>query len=222
MFQLPSNLSEVRNTWRIINGIEPQPGKLFFRNAAPVDRPSFYISGVIGENDDDATTFVNLVHSNSAPEIDLFINSVGGFYFDAVSIYDALTTSPAKVNVIISGLAASAASVIAMAGDTVKIAKQGRMMIHDAQGIVAGSPAEVREYADILENLSNDISEVYAKRAGKKASYWRKAMSATTWYSSGQAVDEGLADSFTEQSSEGPDSRTKLIQARHRVLTGRK
>lgn len=179
-----------------------------------------YVHDVIGGWDLDSSRFVQAVHALDVDTIHLDINSPGGFVFDAVSMFEAMREHPAAVDVHISGLAASAASFLAMVGTTVKIAKAGRMMIHDAQGIAVGSPAEVREYADLLDAVSNDIAGFYADRAGGKPALWRAAMTATSWYSSGQAVDAGLADAVAGTDS-GPDDRTRLIQARHRALTAR-
>jgi ATP-dependent protease ClpP protease subunit len=218
VIQMPHNVNDLRAAWRIINGIfEPHASPGFtVTNAASTTK--FYVFDIIGGYDNDASEFVQAVHAVEDKTIDLHINSPGGFVFDAVSMYDALINSSAKVDVKIHGLAASAASFLAMSGDTVEISEAGRMMIHDAQGIGVGSPADLREYADLLDNISNDISGIYAKRAGGKPAAWRSAMTATTWYSSSQAVDSKLADSITKGKSEGPDNRTRLIQARAKVL----
>jgi ATP-dependent protease ClpP protease subunit len=93
------------------------------------------------------------------------------------------------------------------------------MMIHDAQGVGIGSPAELREYADLLDEVSSDISGFYADRAGGKPAAWRAAMTATTWYSAQQAVDAKLADRIAGTTTSGPDNRSRLITARHRALT---
>jgi ATP-dependent protease ClpP protease subunit len=177
-----------------------------------------YVHGMIGGYELDASEFVKSVHALDAKTIDLHVNSPGGFVFDAVAMYEAVKSHPATVTTHIDGLAASAASFLALAGDTVSIAKAGRMMIHDAQGVGIGSPADMREYADLLDAVSNDIAGYYADRAGGKPASWRAAMSATTWYSATQAVDAGLADRVTGDSKAGPDNRTRLIQARVRAL----
>jgi ATP-dependent protease ClpP protease subunit len=185
---------------------------------ADSERPKLYVYDVIGGWDLDAEEFVRAVHSIDAPVLDLHINSPGGFVFDAVSMFEALQASPTKVAVSVDGLAASAASFLAQAGDTIKTAKASRWMIHDAQGIAMGSPADMREFADTLDEISNDIAGYYADRAGGKPEAWRAAMQATTWYSGQQAVDAKLADSITSnESNAGPDNRTRLIQARHRA-----
>lgn len=218
MIQMPSNINQLRTAWRIANDIKPQAPSGAYTLKNSDSSATFYVFDIIGGYDDDASSFVQAVHNVSDKTINVFINSLGGFVFDAISMYEALVNSPAQVNVEITGIAASAASFLAMAGDSVRIAKPGRMMMHDAQGIAIGSPADMREYADLLDSVSDDISGIYAKRAGGKPKTWRTAMTATTWYNSSQAVDSKLVDSITEGNTRGPDNRTRLIQARTRVL----
>lgn len=218
MIQIPSNLSTLRNLWRVANNVEPHAPNSFRLVRNLDDSETFYVFGLIGANDEDASNFVKTVSDSAASTINLHINSPGGFVFDAVAMYDALSNSVANVNVEINGLAASAASFLAMAGNSVRIADAGRMMMHDAQGIAMGGPDDMREYGDLLESVSNDIAGIYAKRAGGKPEAWRSAMKATTWYNSSQAIDSKLADGLTSSTKEGPDNRTRLIQARARVL----
>lgn len=216
----PSNLRALRAAWRAASDdVEPRTTACFtLTNAAT---PKLYVYDMIGGFDSDAAEFVQAVHGIKAKSLDLHINSPGGFVYDAVAMFEALDASPASVNVHIDGLAGSAASFLAMVGDTVGIAKGGRMMIHDAQLVAMGSPAELREFADLGEEVSNDIAGYYARRAGGTPASWRKAMNATTWYSAQQAVDAKLADRVTGGKTNGPDNRTRLIQARNRALTTR-
>jgi ATP-dependent protease ClpP protease subunit len=219
MIRLPSNLGALRRAWRASADADVSRETPCFRIVdADAATPKLYVYDVIGGWDNDAAEFVRAVHALDAPAVDLHINSPGGFVFDAVSMYEALAAHPSTVNVHIDGLAASAASFLAQAGDSISIARGGRMMIHDAQGVGIGSPADLREYADLLDAVSNDIAGYYAERAGGKATAWRGAMSATTWYSAQEAVDAGLADNVTSKQP-GPDNRTRIIQARHRALT---
>ena len=85
-----------------------------------------------------AAAFASELKSITAPAIDLHINSPGGMVFEATAIYTALKRHPSTVDVHIDGLAASAASFVAMAGDSVSIEKPAKMMIHDARGVVIG------------------------------------------------------------------------------------
>lgn len=191
-------------SWRILN--------------ADGDRPKLYVYDVIGGWDLDAAEFVQAVHSITADAIDLHVNSPGGFVYDAVAMYEALEQHEAAVHVHIDGMAASAASFLAMVGDTIQIARGGRMMIHDAQIMAWGSPAVLREAADLGDAVSDDISAYYAGRAGGKPADWRQRMTDETWYSSSQAVAAKLADSISGGAQDAPeDVRSQAIRARHRA-----
>lgn len=188
--------------------------------AAAPDETRLYVHRMIGGWRQDSSAFVQAVHALRTDTIHLHVNSPGGIVFDAVAMYEALRTHPARKIVHVDGLAASAASMLAMVGDDVEIARGARMMVHDAQGGAWGSPAELRQHAELIDSVSDDIAEIYAGRAGGTVATWRKAMNATTWYSADAAVKAGLADRVVGGSTKpGPDTRTRLIKARHRALT---
>lgn len=221
MIQLPNNLAQLRAAWRVVEQVRNESTPCF--TVTNADTPKLFVFGMIGGYDNDASEFVQAVHAIDAKAIDLHLNSPGGFVYDGVAMYEALKAHPATVNVHVDGLAASAASFLAMAGDSVSIAKAGRMMIHDAQGIGIGGPSDMREYADLLDAVSNDISGMYAARAGGKPASWRAAMSATTWYSAQQAVDAHLADQVAgaESKSSGTNLAARTLRARAAVALGR-
>lgn len=216
MIRLPSNLAQLRAAWRATE-LSAGGDRPCFR-VENADRPRLYVFGVIGDLDNDAAEFVQTVHGLKAKAIDLHINSPGGFVWDAVAMYEALRSHPATVHTHVDGLAASAASFLALAGDTVETVPGSRWMIHEAQVVAIGSPAEIREAADMADKVSDDIAGYYAARAGGKPAAWRTAMQATTWYSAQQAVDAKLADRISGGKDNGPDNRTRLIQARFRAL----
>lgn len=141
-----------------------------------------------------ASEFVKDIQSVQAKTITLHINSPGGDVFDGIAILNSLRQHQAAVNVIIDGLAASAASFIAMAGDTVTMAPNAMLMIHEASGLVIGNAEDMTEMAALLDKTSANIANVYAQRAGGDVEDWRTAMRAETWYSDQEAVDAGLAD----------------------------
>lgn len=141
-----------------------------------------------------ASDFVRDLSQVSASQLDVHVNSPGGAIFDGLAIMNALRQHPATVNVYVDGLAASIASVIAMAGDRVVMAPNSQMMIHDGSGLCIGNAAEMRAMADLLDRQSNNIADVYASRAGGTAEEWRDRMTAETWYTAQEAVDAGLAD----------------------------
>jgi ATP-dependent protease ClpP protease subunit len=210
---------------RELAGPRPATGGWFRMSAADGERADVWIYGPIGADpwDDGAVasaSFVKDLRGITAPAIDLHINSPGGFVFDGIAIHAALRNHPATVRVTVDGLAASAASFVAMAGDRIAVEKPAKMMIHDAGGIVLGNSADMRTMADLLDELSDTIAGIYADRAGGPVAGWRDAMRAETWYSAEQAVAAGLADEVTGGTDSAPDNRTRLIRARARVTLG--
>lgn len=183
------------------------------------DRAEVSLYGAIDSWDGiTAASFTKELKAVTASAIDLRINSPGGLVFDSIAIYAALKRHPATVDVHIDGLAASAASFIAMAGDSVEIEKPAKMMIHDAQGLTIGNADDMRTMADLLDELSGTIADIYAERSGRPASQWRQAMRSTTWYSATDAVRAGLADKVAGVSDAPTDSlKSQLIRARARV-----
>lgn len=130
--------------------------------------------------------------------IDLRINSPGGDVFEGVAIYNQFVAHPATVNVTIDGLAASIASVIAMAGDDIAIAKAGQVMIHPPAGMAWGTSADMRSLADLLDSIQGSITGVYADRTGREAEELKAWIDAETWMTAEQAVERGFADRIIE------------------------
>lgn len=222
MISQPSNLASARAAWRLLNNVEESARPSWRLTAVAGDRPRLYVYGMIGGWDLDAAEFVRTVHDLDATDLDLHVNSPGGFVWDAVSMFEAMRTHPATVHSHVDGIAASAASFVALAGDQIDTAVGSRWMVHDAQTIGIGSPAELREAADLADAVSDDIAGIYADRAGGTASGWRAAMTATTWYSASQAVDVGLAHAVAgdqAESSGATSNRTRLIKARFAAAT---
>jgi len=144
--------------------------------------------------------------------IDLRINSGGGAVWDGLAILNQLRTRTEPVRAIVDGIAASAASFIAVACDEVVMMPNSRMMIHDALGICIGQAVDMREYADFLDDSSQNIAEIYAAKAGGSADEWRATMTANglmgQWYAAQEAVDVGLADTIWEPLGQ-PQDRTE-------------
>ena len=122
------------------------------------------------------------------------INSPGGDAFEGVAIYNLLREHSAKITVNVLGLAASAASIIAMAGDTVKMGEGAFLMIHSSSGIVIGNEADMREFADLLEKIDSAVAKLYAARTGKSENDIVSMMKKETWLSAAEAVKAGFAD----------------------------
>lgn len=129
---------------------------------------------------------------DGAPVI-LHVNSPGGDVAEALAMYSTIKAYPGTVEVRVEGIAASAASYVALAGDTTVIEPNALMMIHDAWGIEIGNAEEMHRYADLLDKMSANIADIYATRVGGTAGEWRALMKAETWYTGREAVVAGLA-----------------------------
>jgi len=130
--------------------------------------------------------------------IDLRLNSPGGSVFDAVAIFNALTRHSGTVTVWIDGIAASAASYIAMAGDEIVMPENAFLMIHDPSGIVMGTAADMRDMAETLDKIAASMTRGYAARSGKSEEDIAALMAAETWFDAQDALDAGLASRMAE------------------------
>jgi len=126
------------------------------------------------------------------------INSPGGDLFEAATIYNLLVQHKGNVTVNILGLAASAASIIAMAGDTIKISKIGFLMIHNSWVIALGNKDDLRNVADVLEQFDKAILASYAARVSIEESKIIKMMDKETWIGADDALEYGFADEIIE------------------------
>lgn len=141
-----------------------------------------------------AGAFLEELKAVTASEITLRLNSPGGDVFDGIAIMNVLRSHPAKVTTYVDGLAASIASVIAMAGDRIVMQPHSQLMIHNAWGMCIGDTADMTEMANQLARHSDNIAGVYAERAGGTVAEWRERMAAETWFTPEEAVAAGLAD----------------------------
>lgn len=122
------------------------------------------------------------------------LNSPGGEALEGVAIANLLRAHPAAVRVTVYGLAASAASVIATAGDTVSMAPGSMLMIHDASDFAFGNATKMQQAATALAAVSDSYADLYAMKAGGDRASWRDVMRAETWYPAADAVTAKLAD----------------------------
>lgn len=128
----------------------------------------------------------------------LHIHSPGGDVFEGMAIYNLLDSHPAYVTVQIDGLAASMASVVAMAGDMVIIPENAMMMVHKPWGIQGGDADDMRRYAELLDKVEDNLVSAYTKKTGKTAEEIKALLEKETWLSGREAVEAGFADSVTE------------------------
>lgn len=205
----------------------PQINDAKYHVAAAANTATVHIYDEIGGWGVQASELVPELAALDVGEIEVRLNSPGGDYFDGVAVANALAEHPARVVVHVDGLAASAASVIAMAGDEIVMHPGSRMMIHDALTLTVGNAGDHIRAAELLDGVSADIAALYASKADwRSADGWREAMRAETWYSASEAVQNGLATAVvSRETSAAPEvlvASTKdflSLLAEHRAQT---
>jgi ATP-dependent Clp protease protease subunit len=175
------------------------PGVLRLDADKASDEADVFVYGDIGGwwGGVSAEEFAKEIAALDVKTMNVRLNSPGGLVFEGVAIYNALARHSAKVIVHVEGIAASIASVIAMAGDEIRIAEGSRFMIHDPWTIVMGSADDLRAEADVLEGLKSDLIDIYAARTEQTRNDLSDWMTVETWLSAREAVDKGFADSMT-------------------------
>lgn len=131
-------------------------------------------------------------------ELAVFINSPGGDVFAGITIYHILKRHPAAKTVHVDGIAASAASIVAMAGDRIVMPKAATMMIHNAWALVAGNKGDMRKMADELERVDGQLADLYAERTGKDRDQIAAWMDEERWMSGEEALADGFCDEVEE------------------------
>jgi len=126
------------------------------------------------------------------------INSPGGDMFEGIAIYNLLRTHPAKVTVEVLGWAASAASIIAMAGDVIRMGLGSFMMVHNAWGLVIGNRHDLREAASLFDGFDAALADIYEARTGMARAEIERLMDAGTFMTAAQAVEYGFADAVDD------------------------
>ncbi|WP_318205384.1 head maturation protease, ClpP-related [Streptomyces sp. SCL15-4] len=182
---------EARSWYRITNAADPDEAEVMLYDE---------IGGWFGSTADELIADLRGI---TAPRMRVRVNSPGGSVFEGVAIANALRSHPAQVTVQVDGIAASIASVIAMAGDRIEMAPNTMMMIHDASGVCMGNASDMEEMAELLDLISDNIADAYAAKAGGTRDEWRARMKAETWYLPEDAVAAGLADEAVQTPKAG-------------------
>jgi ATP-dependent protease ClpP protease subunit len=136
----------------------------------------------------------DLLALGDVEHITLRLNSPGGEVFEATAMYTMLDMHPAEITVQVIGVAASAASYLAMVGDTVQIAENAFMMIHLPSTLAWGNEKEMKRALTMLDKLRQQMARAYAKKSGLDTSTIEDMMSEETWFSADEAVEQGFAD----------------------------
>lgn len=235
---MPKNLIDIQAHADIRNQATSSDFKVGAR--AEGDSVELMVHGVIGDSWEslDSSSVSKFLKDNRGKTVNVDINSPGGLAYDGVAIYNGLAQHDGPVNINITGIAASAATIIAMAGDKIRIAENGSFMVHRAWGIGVGNQKLMLDLADFLDKLDNQIAATYAARTGRTSKTMLRFMDGEvdgTTFSGREAVDEGFADEViplkgkdkggnasaatAEQfNAEAQDRHKQAVAARLRVL----
>lgn len=169
-----------------------------FVNATKEHEHVMTIDGAIGESNvfyqaTSAKDVKDALQGVTASTIRIKLNSGGGDVFDGIEIYNYLKELEAKVIVEVTALAASAASIIAMAADEIIMRTGSTMMIHEASTVAYGTKADIQKTMNALEAIDESIVAIYAERTGKSAEELRNMITAETWFTADEAVVNGFA-----------------------------
>lgn len=178
--------------------------------------------GYIGENPwEDSAVSAKQFHDElkklpeNTKEIHIRINSGGGSVFDGVTIYERLKQHKAKKVVFIDGIAASIASVIAMAGDEINIGEGAMLMIHKPMTGIFGNVSEMEKVISILDKIEEQMISIYAKKTGLSRVEISKMLSDETWINSDEAIDMKFATSKIDASTTLHIAADILAKAKH-------
>jgi ATP-dependent protease ClpP protease subunit len=175
-----------------------------FRNLAS-EEPELFLYDEIGGWGTLAEDFIAELKAITAPKLRVRVSSPGGSVFEGVALANALRSHPADVTIQVDGIAASIASVIAMAGDRVVMQPQAMLMVHDASGLCMGNAQDMADMAALLDKISGNIADAYSEKAGGTRDEWRQVMKAETWYTAEEAVEAGLADELLAARKQQPE-----------------
>jgi len=152
-------------------------------------------------------------------DVVVHLNSPGGDYFEGLAIYNRLREHKQQITVKVLGVAASAASVIAMAGDHIEMPKAGFMMIHNTWAMAIGDRNDLRDFADFLEPFDRAAAQIYADRSGLDGKEVGKMMDKETWFNGTDALDKGLADALlpADQVEKAKNAADTSINAERRI-----
>lgn len=154
-----------------------------------------------------AKRMAGILRSIGAKDVTVNMNSPGGDFFEGVAVYNLLRQHQGKVTVNVMGLAASAASVIAMAGDEINMGEGSFLMIHNAWAVAVGNRHDMQAASEQLAPFDEAMASVYAARTGMTTKAAAKLMDAETWIGATQAVADGFATGMLETASIKQDTQ---------------
>lgn len=177
------------------------------------DANTINIYSTVGEYGDGSGMTAKIVSSvlrkADGKDVVVNINSPGGDFFEGLAIHTLLSEYEGNVTVKVVGLAASAASVIAMAGDEIQIAEAGFLMIHNAWTVAIGNKNDMKEVGDMLAKFDDSMAGLYAKRTKKDEKEIRRMMNNETWIQGNEAVETGFAHALLNSDGVALDEEEK-------------
>ena len=153
---------------------------------------------------------LNEMKASGAKRLNVYINSPGGDVFDGVAIFNLIDRFEGKKTTYVDGLAASAASIIALAGDKMVMAKNAQYMIHEAWMIALGGAADLRAAADVLEKINDTMADTYVANSNQDLKAVKKLMADETWMTAAEAKEMGFADEVTDEEAAEPAAHSML------------
>ena len=181
------------------NFIRDDEGERILRLEGPIDEDSFWGDEITPK------AFRDELEAEEG-DVTVWVNSPGGNVFAAAEIYTMLCDHKGKITVKIDAIAASAASVIAMAGDRVLISPVGMIMVHDPMTIAMGNAADMEKAISTLNEVKESIINAYAKKSGLSRNKIAKLMSDETWMNAKKAVELGFADEILFAKKDEPEA----------------
>tara|TARA_Y100000592_G_scaffold2155_1_gene3374 strand:- start:16341 stop:17387 length:1047 start_codon:yes stop_codon:yes gene_type:complete len=157
-----------------------------------------FIYSEVGGYDVNAQKFIEELKGLKDKNLNIHINSLGGSVFDGMAIYNALKNHKKKVTTKVEGIAASIASVIAMAGDSIEMAENSLFMIHNPFTMAGGDASELRKTADILDKIRDEIANIYASKSEQDVDTLIGLMNVETWFNASETIDSGFANEITK------------------------
>ena len=176
------------------------------------------LSGRVSKNywsDDDHINVETVSNELNAVEgnITIRLNSGGGDVFEGIEIYNYLKSLDNHITIEVTALAASAASIIAMAGDEIKMCTGSSMMVHEASTIAWGNKSDIQKVLNSLDTIDDSLVSIYAERTGADKETINSWIEEETWFTADEAIEVGLADSKREKEKEVENKATVNIDA---------
>jgi ATP-dependent Clp endopeptidase proteolytic subunit ClpP len=175
-------------------------GKMnWFEIKAKADVTEVWLYDEIGMWGTSAKQFVTELSAIKSPQIELHINSPGGDVFDGIAIYNVLKNHPAQITSYIDGIAASIASVIALAGKRVVMAGNALWMMHNPVGVKVGAAEDMRKMADVLDKVRDTLVQAYSAKSGQTDDEIKALLDAETWLDADEAKEAGFVDEVGDE-----------------------